>query len=128
MAFLSGDELNGLLDQLPALAGQPRELLELSGGLTNQNVKITTPTGTYVARCTKTSNDLLGIDRDNEYHNTKAAADAGVGAPVIDYRPDLGILLIGYLEGITLENSDFQRPDVVARLLATQSGIRWQRF
>lgn len=115
MAFLSGDELNGLLDQLPALVGQPRELLELSGGLTNQNVKITTPTGTYVARCTKTSNDLLGIDRDNEYHNTKAAAEAGVGAPVIDYRPDLGILLIGYLEGITLENRDFQRPDVVAR-------------
>lgn len=115
MAFLSEEQLHGLLDQLPALAGQPRQLEELSGGLTNHNVKVTTPTATYVARCTDTSNNLLGIDRDNEFHNTKAAAEAGVGAPVIDYRPELGILLIGYLEGTTLSNADFGRPGVVAR-------------
>ncbi|MCP9270591.1 choline kinase family protein [Mycolicibacterium sp. CAU 1645] len=115
MAFLGDDQLHSLLDQLPALAGQPRQLEELSGGLTNYNVKITTSTATYVARCTDTSNNLLGIDRDNEFHNTKAAAEAGVGAPVIDYRPDLGILLIGYLEGITLENKDFGRPGVITR-------------
>ena len=40
--------------------------------------------------------NLLGIDRDNEFYN-RAAAEAGVGAPVIDYRPDLGILLVGFL-------------------------------
>ena len=54
---------------------------------------------------------MLGIDRDRECHNTRAAAQAGVGAPVIDYRPDLGILLLGYLEGKTLCNDDFQRPE-----------------
>ena len=51
-------------------------------------------------------------------HNTKAAAAAGVGAPVVDYRPDLGILLIGYLDGRTLTNADFQRPEVVAKVAA----------
>lgn len=115
MSFLSDEQVNALLDQLPALAGQPRELTELSGGLTNQNVKVTTPTATYVARCTDTTNNLLGIDRDNEHHNTRAAAEAGIGAPVVDYRPDLGILLIGYIDGITFENADFQRPGNVAR-------------
>ncbi len=116
MPFLSDPELDALLDQLPALAGQPRRLEELSGGLTNRNIKITTPAGTYVARCNVNATNLLGIDRDNEHYNSKAAEQAGVGAPVIDYRPDLGILLVGFLEGVTLTNADFQRPDVLARV------------
>lgn len=118
MPFLSDPELDALLDQLPALAGRPRQLEELSGGLTNRNIKITMPAGTYVARCSVNSTNLLGIDRDNEYYNSKAAEQAGVGAPVIDYRPDLGILLVGFLEGDTLTNADLQRPDVLARVAA----------
>jgi thiamine kinase-like enzyme len=131
MAFsLSDTELNGLLDQLPALAGQPRQLEDLSGGLTNRNVKITTPTGVYVARCSETSSRLLGIDRDNEYLNSRAAEQSGVGAPVIDYRPDLGILLIGYLTGTTLTNDDFARPGVITKVArscrALHSGPRFR--
>lgn len=117
MPFISDPELDALLDQLPALAGQPRQLEELSGGLTNRNIKISTPAATYVARCSVNSTNLLGIDRDNEYYNSKAAEQAGVGAPVIDYRPDLGILLVGFLEGTTLTNADLQRPDVLARVV-----------
>ncbi len=120
MPFLSDSELDALLEQLPVLAGQPRRLEELSGGLTNRNVKITTPTGAYVARCS-VNTGLLGIDRDNEFYNSRAAAQAGVGAPVIDYRPDLGILLVGFLEGVTLTNADLQRPGVLARVAA---GVR----
>ncbi len=115
---LTDSELDAVLDQLPALAGQPRKLEDLSGGLTNRNVKITTPTGVYVARCCDTSTSLLGIDRENEYANSKAAERAGVGAPVIDYRPDLGILLLGFVPGKTLSNEDFARPGVIAKVAA----------
>ncbi|WP_328351869.1 phosphotransferase family protein [Mycobacterium sp. NBC_00419] len=123
MPFLSDSELDALLEQLPALAGQPRQLEELSGGLTNRNVKITTPSGAYVARCSVNSKNLLGIDRDNEYYNSRAAAEAGVGAPVIDYRPDLGILLVGFLEGVTLTNADMQRPGVLDRVATGVRGL-----
>lgn len=118
MPFLSDPELDALLDQMPVLAGRPRQLEELSGGLTNRNIKISTPDATYVARCSVNSTNLLGIDRENEYVNSAAAEQAGVGAPVIDYRPDLGILLVGYLEGRTLTNADLQRPDVLERVAA----------
>jgi thiamine kinase-like enzyme len=111
-------QLNALLDEIPALTGRPRQLQELSGGLTNRNVKITTQDAVYVARCTDTSRNFLAIDRDAEYHNSVAAERAGVGAPVIDYRPDLGILLLGYLNGKTLSNDDFQRPGVLAKVAA----------
>lgn len=116
MPSVSDSDLDALLDQLPVLTGQPRRIEDLPGGLTNRNVKITTATGTYVARCSTTSGNLLGIDRDNEYVNSRAAEQAGVGAPVIDYRPDLGILLVGFLEGTTLTNADLQRPEVLARV------------
>ena len=62
-----------MFDKIPALAGQPRRLEELSGGLTNRNVKITTPDAIYVARCTDKSSNMLGIDRDRACHNTRAA-------------------------------------------------------
>jgi thiamine kinase-like enzyme len=119
MPFPSTDaQLDAALEQIPALAGRPRKLEELSGGLTNRNVKVTTPDAVYVVRCTDASTNFLAIDRDAEYHNSVAAERAGVGAPVIDYRPDLGILLLGYLAGKTLCNDDFQRPGVIAKVAA----------
>jgi thiamine kinase-like enzyme len=130
MSFSLGDAaLDALLEQLPLLAGQPRQVEDLPGGLTNRNVKITTATGVYVARCVDPAN-LLGIDRDQEHYNTRAAAQAGVGAPVYDYRPDLGILLLGYLDGVTLVNDDFARPGVIAKVAracrALHAGPRFQ--
>ena len=116
MPPVSDSDLDALLAQLPVLAGRPRRLEDLPGGLTNRNVKITTAAGTYVARFSDDSRNLLGIDRDNEYVNTRAAEQAGVGAPVVDYRPDLGILLVGFLDGATLTNADMQRPGVLARV------------
>jgi len=112
---LTDEQLDGLFDQMPLLAGQPRQLEQLSGGLTNRNVKITTADGVYVARCVDTSRNLLGIVRDREHFNSVAAEQAGVGAPVLDYRPDLGVLLLGYLDGKTLSNEDFQRDGVIAK-------------
>ena len=114
---LSDDELNALLDQFPALSGRRRRLENLPGGLTNRNVKVTTDEGTYVARCADPDN-LLGIDRAAEVYNSRAAERAGVGAPVIDYRPELGILLFGFLVGVTLRNEDFRRPGVIAKVAA----------
>ncbi|MEI6254127.1 MAG: choline/ethanolamine kinase family protein [Mycobacteriaceae bacterium] len=109
-------DLDRLLEQFAELAGRPRRLEELPGGLTNRNVKVTTPDGVYVARCGSPDAGLLGIDRDNEHYNSRAAEQAGVGAPVIGYRPELGILLVGFLEGATLTNTDMQDPAVLARV------------
>ena len=114
---LTDAELNALLDQFPALTGRRRRLEDLPGGLTNRNVKVSTEDGNYVARCADPEN-LLGIDREAEYHNSRAAEAAGVGAPVVGYRPDLGILLVGFLDGVTLTNDDFGRPGVIARVAA----------
>lgn len=108
--------LERIFDGIPVLATTPRTVEPLPGGLTNLNLKVTTPQGRYVARCFGSDAELLGIDREAEHCNTRAAAAAGVGAPVFDFRADLGILVIGYLDGVTYDNSSFSAPGAIPRV------------
>ncbi|MEO8363037.1 MAG: choline kinase family protein [Ilumatobacteraceae bacterium] len=94
-----------LLDQVPLLRDRTA-VHELSGGLTNRNLAIDTPSGKYVARVSSNTSSMLTIDRDSEYENSKIAAEAGIGAPVHDYIPRKGLLVIGYLEGHTYNPTD----------------------
>jgi thiamine kinase-like enzyme len=115
---LSGSrpELDALLDQTDHLAARPRTVQELPGGLTNRNYKVTTPDGTFVARITSDGTELLAIDRDCEYRNSVTAAAAGVGAPVIEYRPGDHLLVLGYIEGRTLGSDDVAAEQNIPRI------------
>ena len=60
---------------------------------------MTTPDGVFVARIFSDGGELLAIDRDHEYQNSLIAAAAGVGAPVIEYRPEDRVLVLGFVAG-----------------------------
>lgn len=105
------------------LAGRSWSASELPGGLTNVNLRVRTDDGLepaldVVVRCSHGDPTLLGIDRDAEHHNTVAAAEAGVGAPVLEFRPELGMLVIGFLPGRALSDPDFADPAVLTRAAA----------
>ena len=72
--------LQPVLESVPELRNA-QHVEPLPGGLTNTNYKVVTPDGAYVIRISHKDSGLLAIDRENELHNTIAAADAGVGAP-----------------------------------------------
>ena len=93
------------LNQSTFLHGR-KNLIELSGGLTNRNIKVETDHGDYVARISSNESALLSIDRNNEFHNSKVAAEADIGAPVFDYKAEHGLLVIGFLNGKTYEGAD----------------------
>jgi hypothetical protein len=107
------------LDRLACLAGRSWRSEDLAGGLTNRNLHVVTtddgPPLDLVVRCTQSDAELLGIDRDAEHANTVAAAEAGVGAPVHEYRPELGMLVVGFLPARTLEDADFADADLLRR-------------
>src|SRR5262252_2794931 len=71
----------------------------LMGGLTNTNYKITSPSGFYVVRISGKDTSLLAIDRENEAHNTRAAAETGVGAPFVAAVPEQDALVLELIEG-----------------------------
>jgi thiamine kinase-like enzyme len=110
--------LPAVLARLPSLGGTPRHVCALPGGLTNQNFKVTTPDGVFVARIFADGGELLAIDRDHEYQNSLIAAAAGVGAPVIEYSPADHVLVLGFLEGRTLTNADVAEPATLTRIAA----------
>jgi thiamine kinase-like enzyme len=114
----SRPELDALFDRTDHLAGRPRTVEELPGGLTNRNYKVTTPDGTFVARLSSAGTELLAIDRDCEYRNSVAAAAAGAGAPVIEYRPQDSLLVVGYIDGRTLTAADVAAAGNIPRIAA----------
>jgi len=109
-------EPDDLFDRTASLALRPRTVHELPGGLTNRNYKVTTPAGSYVARISGAGSELLAIDRDCEYRNSVAAAAAGAGPPVVEYRPQDSMLVIGYIEGRTLGSADVAEPRTITRI------------
>jgi thiamine kinase-like enzyme len=111
-------ELDDLFDQTASLAARPRTVSELPGGLTNRNYKIVTPDGAFVARISSVGSELLAIDRDCEHQNSVTAAAAGVGPPVIEYRPQDSMLVIGYIDGHTLTAADVAATDNLPRIAA----------
>jgi thiamine kinase-like enzyme len=99
--------LQPVLDSVPELR-DAEHVEPLPGGLTNTNYKVTTSHGSYVIRISHKDSGLLAIDRANEVHNTKAAADAGFGAPFVASLPEHDALVIGFLEGRALSPDDLR--------------------
>jgi thiamine kinase-like enzyme len=110
------------LDRLAILAGRSWRVTDLPGGLTNRNLRVTTTDGgeplDLVVRCSSSDAGLLGIDRDAESLNTAAAAEAAVGPRVVEYRPDLGMLVIEFLQGQALVSDSFRDFEVLSRAAA----------
>jgi thiamine kinase-like enzyme len=112
----TGADLAEIFDQVPSIATGRISVEELPGGLTNRNFKISKEKATYVARVASQGSELLAIDRVHEFRNSQRAAAAGVGAPVIEYVPEVGVLVIGYIEGTTLTSAEVAEPANLKRI------------
>jgi thiamine kinase-like enzyme len=111
-----GPMLESVCAQVPELAQADRAIAPIPGGMTNRNYRVTTVDGDYVVRLSVRETGELGIDRDNEHHNSVLAAQAGVGAPVIARVRDPEALVVAYLDGVTLSPADFAEPRRISAL------------
>jgi thiamine kinase-like enzyme len=120
--LLADERLQSVLGRLRCLAGRTYEVSELGGGLTNANYRVTLTDdgrpGDYVVRVSANESGLLAIDRVNERLNTWRAAEAGVGAPVVEALPEDNVLVVGFLPGRTLEAADLRDPQMLPRAAA----------
>ncbi len=99
-----------VLEAVPELHGATA-VEPLAGGLTNTNYKVATPHGCYVVRISGKDAGLLAIDRENEAHNTRCAAESGVGAPLVAAVPEHDALVLEFLEGEVLSSELLRRGD-----------------
>lgn len=110
-------DVNARLDAVPSLA-ERTDVVELSGGLTNTNLRISTPDGVVVARLSTPESALLAIDRDHENANSVAAAQSGAAPEVIAYHPEVSVLVVRFVEGRTWDDADVLLPANAPRIAA----------
>ena len=85
--------------------GKEISIEHLSGGLTNTNYKVLIDGKPFFVRVPGEGTELLAIDRNNEYHNTQAAANAGVAPKVLNYFPGYNVMILEFLDGKTMPSA-----------------------
>jgi thiamine kinase-like enzyme len=95
------------------------KILPLSGGLTNTNYRVEVNGTPYFVRIPGASTELLAIDRKNEFHNTRAAAEAGVGPRVVYYLPEHDVMALEFIPGQTMSNALLAAPGMPGRIAAS---------
>jgi thiamine kinase-like enzyme len=88
----------------------------IAAGLTNQNFRVEVDARPFFVRLPGASTDLLAVDRANELHNTRAAAEAGVGPRVVTVDPESGAFALEWIDGRTMSNATFAEPGSPARI------------
>ena len=101
---------------VPDWNGQDVSIEPLSGGLTNTNYKIHVNGTPFFVRVPGESTELLAIDRNNEVHNTKAAASAGVAPKVLHHIPEHQAMVIEFLDGKTMSKDSLNESGMPTRM------------
>ena len=80
--------IDEVVAKIPEWQGKNISVQQISGGLTNTNYKVEVDGTPYFVRVPGESTELLAVDRNNEYHNSKAAAQAGVAPKGLYHLPE----------------------------------------
>ena len=99
--------------------GRPAEVEQLGGGLTNHNFRVVVDGEAYVLRIGGKDTELLGIDRDAEYHAALVAAELGIGPEVVEFVQPEGCLVTRYVAGqqVPIGPGTIERVGAVLRTL-----------
>jgi thiamine kinase-like enzyme len=88
-------------------------------GLTNPNFLVEVEGVRYFVRIPGAGTELLAIDRQNELHNSKAAAESGAAPKVLFAFPEYGVMVMEFIDGQTMSNEKFRAPGMPARIART---------
>lgn len=96
--------------------GRDATIQHLSGGLTNTNYKVIVDGKPFFIRVPGEGTELLAIDRNNEYHNSKAAADVGVGPKILHHFPESNVMVLEFLDGKTMSKEALNAAGMPTRM------------
>jgi thiamine kinase-like enzyme len=105
------------LSRIPSMRdlSSDEKQIDRLGGLTNRNYRLVTKQGSFVLRLPGAGTSEY-IDRPNEAHAARIAAQAGVNAEVLFFDESDGVMLCRFIDGAATMNGDrFQDLGAVAR-------------
>lgn len=108
--------IDEVVTKIPDWKGKDISIHPLSGGLTNSNFKVDVDGTPYFVRVPGASTDLLAIDRNNEYYNSRAASQAGVAPRIIHHLPEYYVMVIEFLNGKTMSKDSLNEAGQPTRM------------
>ncbi len=105
--------------KIPDWTNKKVSISPLSGGLTNSNFKVDVDGTPYFVRVPGANTELLAVNRENEYYNSKAAFAAGVGPKVVHYIAEYNVMVLEFLTGKTMSMDSLNRAGMPARMAQT---------
>jgi thiamine kinase-like enzyme len=105
-----------VIDRIEDWKGKKISILPMSGGLTNKNYKVLVEGRPFFVRVPGESTELLAVDRSNEYFNTRAAAETGVGPQVYYYLPEFQVMVLEYIEGTTMSSASLNKAGMPSKI------------
>ncbi len=111
--------IDQVIAAIPAWAGRTVLAEPIPAGLTNQNYRVTVDGLPLFVRIPGAGTELLAVDRANELHNTRAAAETGVSPRVVHALPEWDVFVLEWIDARTMSNEAFAAPDSPARIATT---------
>ena len=91
-----------VIASIPDWAGRNVTAERIPAGLTNTNYRVEVDGTPCFVRIPGAATELLAVDRGNELHNTRAAAEAGVAPRVLHSLPDWDVFVLEWLSAQTM--------------------------
>jgi thiamine kinase-like enzyme len=111
--------IDEVVTKIPDWVGKDVSITSLSGGLTNSNFRVEVDGTPYFVRVPGASTELLAVDRDNEYYNSKAAFVAGVAPKVLYHLPEYNVMVLEFINGKTMSKDSLNEPGQPTRMAET---------
>jgi thiamine kinase-like enzyme len=108
--------IESVVQRIPEWRDRRVRISPLSGGLTNTNYRVEVDGTAYVVRIPGANTELLAVDRANEQHNTRAAAEAGTSPRVAYYLADDSVMVLEFITGQTMSIAALHAPGMPARM------------
>ena len=108
--------IDEVVAKIPEWDGKDISITSLSGGLTNSNFKVEVDGTPYFVRVPGASTELLAVNRENEYRNSKAAFVAGVGPKVLYHLPEYDVMVLEFINGKTMSKDSLNEPGQPTRM------------
>ncbi|MCP4624619.1 MAG: phosphotransferase [bacterium] len=102
MKSLKTITIEEVVQQIGAWRGKQLDILSMPGGITNENYRVNVAEQPYFVSIPGAGTEFLAVDRDNKYHNTLAAAAAGVGPKIVHHLPDHHVMVLEFIQGDTM--------------------------
>jgi thiamine kinase-like enzyme len=101
---------------IPSWQGRRVNVKPMTGGLTNTNFRVEVDGTSYFVRIPGASTELLAVDRVNEIHNARSAAETGVAPPLLHVLPDDNVMVFAFIDGRTMSIETLRASGMPSRI------------